>query len=74
MEIAVIGLSVLNITFIVVFFKTIREHDKTVMDLATRLASRNQSEYLATKTYASKPPDDTPPERMSWYDDPVDDE
>lgn len=69
MGIAYVAVSVL---FVVFLYLRMREQDKTIRDLTDRLAARNHAEYLATKAYNERPPDDKPVQRMSWYDEPLD--
>jgi hypothetical protein len=71
MGIAYVAVSVLFTAFL---YLRMRDQDKTIKDLTDRLAARNHAEYLATKAYNERPPDDKPAKRLSWYDEPLEDE
>ncbi|MGG1643028.1 hypothetical protein ACIFQM_17555 [Paenibacillus sp. NRS-1782] len=71
MGIAYMAVSVL---FIVFLYLRIRDQDRLIKDLMDRLAARNHAEYVASKGFTERPPDDKPAKRLSWYDDPMEDE
>ncbi|MFB5761037.1 hypothetical protein [Paenibacillus medicaginis] len=71
MEIAYVAVSAL---FAVFLYLRMREQDRTIKDLTDRLAARSHAEYLATRAYVERPPDDKPAKRMSWYDDPLEED
>ncbi|WP_405154771.1 hypothetical protein [Paenibacillus sp. FSL K6-0108] len=64
--------AVINVVVIGFLVLQLREQDKAIKDLTNRLVVRNHSEYLSTRIQPRRPPDDNPPERLSWYDDPMD--
>ncbi|MEN1985884.1 hypothetical protein [Paenibacillus hubeiensis] len=68
MEIVFAVIIVVVVGFLVL---QLREQDKAIKDLTDRLVARNHSEYLASKVQHERPPNDDPPERLSWYDDPI---
>ncbi|WP_342417176.1 hypothetical protein NST83_07570 [Paenibacillus sp. FSL R10-2782] len=64
----------MGIATIVFLYLRIRDQDRTIKDLVDRLSARNYSEYVATKGYEKRPPDDKQAKRLSWYDDPMEDD
>lgn len=63
--------AVINVVVVGFLVLQLREQDKAIKDLTDRLVARNHSEYLSTKVQYERPPNDDPPKRMSWYDDPM---
>ncbi|SDW30762.1 hypothetical protein [Paenibacillus sp. PDC88] len=68
MEIVFGFLSIIVVAFL---FLRMRDQDRQICDLLDRLAARSHAEYVATKAYNERPPEDNPPDRLSWYDDPI---
>lgn len=63
--------AVINVVVVGFLLLQLREQDKSIKDLTNRLVARNHSEYLSTRIQSGRPPDDKPPKRKTWYDDPI---